>query len=90
MTKSAITELIAEKTGHTARDTKIVVEQFLEQVRNCSAEGNHLEIRGFVTFRAKNTKAGKARNPKTNIVVIVPAKKKALFKVSKELNKMLK
>ncbi|MFC1614417.1 HU family DNA-binding protein [Gemmatimonadota bacterium] len=33
--------------------------------------------------------ARKARNPKTNQEVYVPAKNKAVFKVSRELNKML-
>ena len=90
MTKAEITELIAEKTGHTARDTKMVVEQFLEEVKNCLVENKHLEIRGFGTFRVKNHKARKARNPKTGQEVVVPARRKAAFKVSRELNKMLK
>jgi DNA-binding protein HU-beta len=90
MTKADIVEIIAEKTGHTARDVKIIVEQLLEEVKNCLVEENHLEIRGFGTFKVINQKARKARNPKTNQEVHVPAKKKAVFKVSRELNKMLK
>ena len=73
----------------TARDVRIMVEQFLEEVKNCLAEGNHLEIRGFGTFRVKNHQARKARNPKTNEEVQVPSRKKAVFKVSRELNNLL-
>ncbi|HUU29261.1 MAG TPA: HU family DNA-binding protein [archaeon] len=90
MTKADIVELITEKTGFTVKDVKIVVEQFLEEVKNCLAENKHLEIRGFGTFKVKNHKARKARNPKTNEEVFVPARKKAVFKVSKELNSSLK
>ena len=90
MTKAEITELIAEKTGHTARDTKMVVEQFLEEVKNCLMDGKHLEIRGFGTFKVKDQKARKAWNPRTGEELAVPARKKAVFKVSRELNKMLK
>jgi len=89
MTKADIVELIAEKSGNTVKDVKVVVEQFLEEVKNCLVEGNHLEIRGFGTFKVKNHKARKARNPKTGQEVHVPAMKKAAFKVSRELNKML-
>jgi len=89
MTKTDIIELVAEKTGLTMKDVKIVVELFLEDVKKCLVEGNHLEIRGFGTFKVKNHKAKKARNPKTGQEVIVPARKKAFFKVSRELNKML-
>ena len=89
MTKADIIEFVAEKSGHTVKDVKIVVEQFLEEVKNCLMDGKHLEIRGFGTFRVKNHRARKARNPKTGKAVTVPAKKKAVFKVSKELNKLL-
>ena len=89
MTKADIVELVAEKTGLTLKDTKIVVELFLDEVKNCLAAGNHLEIRGFGIFKVKNHKARKARNPKTGKEVMVPARKKAAFKVSRELNRML-
>ena len=89
MTKAEIIDLIAEKTGLTAKDVRIVFENFLDEIRKCLVEGKHLEIRGFGTFRVKNHKARKARNPKTNQEVNVPARKKAVFKVSKDLNKML-
>ena len=90
MTKADIAELIAENAGFTIKDVKIVVEQFLEEVKNCLMDGKHLEIRGFGTFKVINQKARKARNPKTGEEVAVPARKKAVFKVSPELNKMLK
>lgn len=89
MTKAEIIDTIAEKHGFTAKDVRIVVENLLEEIKKCLAEDNHLEIRGFGTFKVKNVKARKARNPKTNQEVHVPAKKKAVFKVSKELNGML-
>ena len=89
MTKADIVELVAEKSGNTVKDVKAVVEQFLEEVKNYLVEGNYLEIRGFGTFKVKNHKAKKARNPKTGQEVVVPARKKAVFKVSRELNKML-
>jgi nucleoid DNA-binding protein len=89
MTKADVVELIAERTGFTAKDVKVVVEQFLDEVKNCLQDDKHLEIRGFGTFKVKNHKARKARNPKTNEEVQVPAKKKAFFKVSRELNNIL-
>lgn len=89
MTKADIVELVAEKTGLTLKDAKIVVVLFLEEVKKCLVEGKHLEIRGFGTFKVKNHKARKARNPKTGQEVMVPARKKAVFKVSREWNKLL-
>ena len=81
MTKADIVELIAEKTGFTIKDVKTVVEDFLDEVKGSLAEGKHIEIRGFGTFKVKNHKARKARNPRTNQEVHVPSRKKAFFKV---------
>ncbi len=89
MTKADIFELVAEKTGFTNKDIKLILERFLEEVKNSLVEGNHIEIRGFGTFKVKNHKARKARNPKTGQEVVVPARKKAAFKVSRELNRVL-
>ena len=89
MTKADIIELISENTGFTGTEVKMIVEGFLQEVKNCLVEGKTLEIRGFGTFKVKNHKARKARNPKTNTEVHVPARKKAAFKVSRELNGML-
>lgn len=90
MTKADIIQNIADKNGFTAKDVKVVVEEFIDQVKNCLAGDQHLEIRGFGTFKVKAHKARKARNPKTNEEVLVPARKKAFFKVSRELNSLLK
>ena len=89
MTKADIVELVAEKSGNTVKDVKVVLEQFLEEVKNCLVENKHLEIRSFGTFKVKNHKARKARNPKTGEEMMIPARKKAVFKVSRELNKLL-
>ncbi len=89
MTKADVVEIIAEKTGFTVKDVKIVVENFLNEVKECLIADKHIEIRGFGTFKVKNHKSRKARNPRTNQEVFVPSRKKAVFKVSKELNKVL-
>ncbi len=89
MTKADVVEIIAEKTGFTVKDVKTVVEDFLNEVKECLIADKHIEIRGFGTFKVKNHKSRKARNPRTNQEVFVPSRKKAVFKVSKELNKIL-
>jgi nucleoid DNA-binding protein len=89
MTKADIVDLIADRTGFTAKDAKIVVEHFIDEIKNCLKEGDHLEIRGFGTFKAHHYKARKARNPKTGEEVMVPNKRKAAFKPSKDFNKIL-
>lgn len=89
MTKANIIELISDKTGFTGTEVKVVVEAFLQEVKNCMMEDKALEIRGFGTFKVRNFKARTARNPKSGEEVMVPARKKVVLKVSKEFNRML-
>ncbi|MEX0660829.1 MAG: HU family DNA-binding protein [Balneolaceae bacterium] len=50
-----------------------------------------IELRDFGVFEVKETKAKpKARNPKTNEEIYVPAHRKTHFKPSKRLKKFLK
>ena len=42
--------LFSWKTGFSVKDTKIIVELFLEEIQNSLVEGKYIEIRGFGTF----------------------------------------
>ena len=90
MTKADLVEQVSSRNGLTEKDVKIIVEGFLQEVKNCLVKGKSLGIRGFGAFKVKNRKARKARNPKTNEIVHIQARKKAFFKVSKEWNGMLR
>ena len=62
---------------------------FLNAVARALANGHHIEIRGFGTFRVKDRKSRIARNPRTGEAVPVPPRKVPVFKVSKELKDMV-
>ena len=85
MTKQDIVEDIALRTGLTKKEVSEAVELFLKNIGKALAEGRHLEIRGFGTFKVKERKARMARNPRTGEAVPVPARRVPVFKVSKML-----
>jgi nucleoid DNA-binding protein len=84
MTKAEIVEDIAAKTGLTKKEIAEAVDMFLKVVSDALTEGNHLEIRGFGTFKVKQRKARIARNPRTGEPAPVPERKVPVIKVSKE------
>ena len=65
VTKKELVEVIADQTGITQVDTKIVVENFLDAIANSLKLGRNIEIRGFGRFKVKEKKARTARNPRT-------------------------
>jgi nucleoid DNA-binding protein len=89
MTKAELVEKIAEKTGLTRTDVAVIVDGFLDAIKQAMKEGNNIEIRGFGTFKIKSRKARKARNPRTGEEVPVPDRKVPVFKPSNEFKELI-
>ena len=85
MTKAELVKMISEETGVLRKDTAIVVDSFLEAVKDCLKDGNHIELRGFGTFNLKVRKPRNGRNPKTGITVPVPERVVPTFKYTRAL-----
>ncbi len=85
MTKADLVEEIAGRTGISRNHTAVIVDQLLDAVSRALSEGKHLEIRGFGTFKVRERRARRARNPRSGSEVMVPAKLVPVFKPSKEL-----
>jgi nucleoid DNA-binding protein len=89
MTKADIVDNIASRTGLTKKEVAEAVDGFLHTISEGLAKGEHFEIRGFGTFKVKERKARMARNPRTGEPVPVPERKVPVFKVSRELKKVV-
>jgi nucleoid DNA-binding protein len=85
MTKADLVEEIAAQTGISRNQTAVIVDQLLDAMSRALSEGKHLEIRGFGTFKVRERRARRARNPRSGSEVLVPAKLVPVFKPSKEL-----
>ena len=77
--------LIAEGTGLTKTDTAAVVNGFIESVVEALEREDHLEIRGFGTFKVVERAPRTGRNPRTGAEVKIASRKAPTFKPSKEL-----
>ncbi|NLP06497.1 integration host factor subunit beta [Candidatus Fermentibacteria bacterium] len=83
MTKADIVSNIADSTGLTKKEVATVVNQFFAQVKKALSDGEHIEVRGFGTFKVVKRNQRKARNPHTGAAVIVPQRKVPVFKPSR-------
>jgi len=89
MTKADLVEHIAVETGVSRNHTALIVDHLLDAVCRALSEGKHLEIRGFGTFKVRERRARRARNPRSGTEVMVPAKLVPVFKPSKELKSLV-
>ena len=60
---------------------KIIFFEFTEAL----SRGENIEIRGFGSYKIKNSLARTGRNPKNSQAIKIPAKKKIKWKMSKIL-----
>jgi len=92
-TKKDVSKRTATKLGATDNMTAKFVDVFFNTMRDMLCEDNELtriEIRNFGVFTVKPTMAKpKARNPRTNEVVYVPAHRKTHFKPGKIIKQVL-
>jgi nucleoid DNA-binding protein len=87
--KADIVTQIASGTGLTRVETEAVVEGFLASVIEAMREGEHIEIRGFGTFKVKHRAPRIARNPRSGESVAVPSLYTPTFKASRELRSLV-
>ncbi|MFW5923199.1 MAG: HU family DNA-binding protein [Planctomycetota bacterium] len=85
VTKRQLCERIAEETGRTQVAAKEIVQHFLDGIIGELSKGNRLEFRNFGVFETRLQESRKARNPRTNEEVQVPAKTIVSFKTGKKM-----
>ena len=87
MTKADLVEQVHEAIGPgvTKKDCAAVIDAFLNAVKQAIANGEHIEIRGFGTFKVRNRRPRIARNPRTGEPIQIAASNQPKFKAGKGL-----
>ena len=92
-TKRDIIKRSSYKLHMSHNDCKIIVDCFfeiLEQMITENSDDIHIEVRNFGVFNVIKTKERhNALNPKTKEKVIIPERKKVIFKPSKKIKQKL-
>ena len=84
MTKAEIVNEIALSTGVQRKDVSVVVESFMEAVKNSMLKKKeNVYLRGFGSFIIKHRAAKTARNISKNITITIDAHDLPCFKPSK-------
>lgn len=85
MTKADLVDQIYEAIGPgiTKKDCGAVVNGFMNAVKRALCNEEHIELRGFGTFKVQHRKGRTARNPRTGEPVEVPPRAVPVFKPSR-------
>ena len=86
MTKSELIERIVTHQGLlSSKDVELAIKTMLEQMSQCLATGDRIEIRGFGSFSVTRRPPRMGRNPRSGEAVAIPEKRVPHFKPGKAL-----
>ena len=87
MTKADLVQQVADALGRrvTKKACRLVVDAFLDAVKEALARGDGIELRGFGTFKVRHRQARTRRDPRTGEPVQVPAHHLPVFQPSRLL-----
>jgi DNA-binding protein HU-beta len=85
MTKVELIEAMANEGGIPKTLATKAMHAFLRGMQTGLVRDGELALRGFGTFKIKNTEPRTGRNPKTGEAIEIPARQVVKFKASKDL-----
>lgn len=83
MTKAEIVTKIAKKTGLDKEAVLVVLEEFMDTVKDSLANEEPVYLRGFGSFIIKERATKTARNISKDTAIIIPAHNIPAFKPAK-------
>ena len=89
MHKSELIKTLAEEANLPMEDATMVVNTFVDAMKDALIAGDRIEIRGFGSFKVKEYSGYAGRNPKTGESVSVIPKRLPFFRAGKELKEYI-
>jgi integration host factor subunit alpha len=82
VTRENLYEAVRRKIGLSAYESKVLVEQVLDQIAGCLARREPVKLSGFGLFTVRQKRARLGRNPKTGVPAPISARRIVSFKAS--------
>lgn len=89
MNKSELIKTLAKEANLPMEDATLVVNTFVDAMKDALIAGDRIEIRGFGSFKVKEYSGYAGRNPKTGESVSVIPKRLPFFRAGKELKEYI-
>ena len=89
MNKSELITALSETQDIRADEASVVVNSFIDSIKQALVEQGRVEIRGFGSFKVKDYKGYTGRNPKSGDLVSVAPKRLPFFRPGKQLKEYL-
>ncbi len=85
LTKAELSDYLFNKLGLNKRESKEIVEQFFEVMRESLARGEEVKLSGFGNFKPRDKSSRPGRNPKTGEEIPIEARRVVTFRAGQKL-----
>jgi integration host factor subunit beta len=85
MTRRELIAATAVAEGIPLKEAEQIVRNVFSAIEQALIDGDRVEIRGFGSFKVKEYRGYRGRNPRTGTPIEVKEKRLPFFKVGKEL-----
>ena len=89
MKKVDFIKQIVQYSGLTQGQANIAIKALVKVIQDNLVQGETVSLSGLGSFKTKNRKSRQGRNPKTGVVVPIPAGKKISFKPTTTLRRLI-
>ena len=89
MNKSELVKSLSEQANISLDEATLVVNRFVDSMKESLLKGGRVEVRGFCSFKVKEYEGYAGRNPRTGEKVVVQPKRLPFFRAGKELKEYL-
>ena len=89
MNKSELVKALADQANISLDEATLVVNTFVDSMKESLLEGGRVEIRGFGSFKVKEYGSYAGRNPRTGEKVVAEPKRLPSLRAGKELKEYL-
>ena len=89
MNKAGVIDAVARSMDCSKSNADLYVNTILETIKEGVRDTGKVQLMGFGTFEARQTKAREGRNPRTGEPMMIAASTRCAFKVGKQFKEML-
>lgn len=89
LTRKELTETLAERLGFSQTSCSLIVDSFLDNMKQTMVDGQSIKLVHFGTFTVRNKSPRRGRNPRTGDTITIKKRQAISFRPSKKLREQI-
>ena len=89
LTRKELTETLANQLGFSQSSCSLIVDSFLDNLKQLMVGGQSVKLVHFGTFTVRNKSPRRGRNPRTGDTITIKKRQAISFRPSKKLRELV-